>query len=94
MKYQQTLKTNDNIVSYWVPEQPLKAGETLSFGYKMSTFNAVLANQDKAHVLRTRIGSAALPGEKNPPPKSHRQFTVDFTGDTINNLIGQYQTAR
>lgn len=79
-------ETNDNIVSYWVPEQPLKAGETLSFGYKMSTFNAVLANQDKAHVLRTRIGSAALPGEKNPPPKSHRQFTVDFTGDTINNL--------
>ena len=79
-------ETNDNIVSYWVPEKPLKAGETLSFGYKMSTFNAVLANQNKAHVLRTRIGSAALPGEKNPPPQSHRQFTVDFTGDTINNL--------
>ncbi|HEA17299.1 MAG TPA: glucan biosynthesis protein G [Pseudoalteromonas prydzensis] len=79
-------ETNDNIVSYWVPEQPLKAGETLSFGYKMSTFNTVLASQNNAHVLRTRIGSAALPGEKNPPPKSHRQFTVDFTGDTINNL--------
>ena len=79
-------ETNDNIVSYWVPEKPLKAGETLSFSYKMSTFNSVLTNQDKAHVLRTRIGSAALPGEKNPPPKSNRQFTVDFTGDTINNL--------
>ncbi|MEI8605687.1 glucan biosynthesis protein [Pseudoalteromonas sp. B160] len=24
--------------------------------------------------------------EENPPPKSHRQFTVDFTGDNINNL--------
>ncbi|WP_259399787.1 glucan biosynthesis protein [Pseudoalteromonas sp. SG44-8] len=79
-------ETNDNIVSYWVPEQPLKAGETLSFSYKLSTFNAALASQDKARVLRTRIGSAALPGEENPPPKSHRQFTVDFTGDNINNL--------
>ncbi|CAM4167307.1 glucan biosynthesis protein [Pseudoalteromonas ostreae] len=79
-------ETNDNIVSYWVPEQSLKAGETLSFSYKLSTFNAVLASQDKARVLRTRIGSAALPGEDNPPPKSHRQFTVDFSGDNINNL--------
>ncbi|WP_259401940.1 glucan biosynthesis protein [Pseudoalteromonas sp. SG41-1] len=79
-------ETNDNIVSYWVPEQPLKAGETLSFSYKLSTFNAALASQDKARVLRTRIGSAALPGEENPPPNSHRQFTVDFTGDNINNL--------
>ncbi|MDQ9091979.1 glucan biosynthesis protein G [Pseudoalteromonas haloplanktis] len=79
-------ETNDNIVSYWVPKQPLKAGETLSYSYKLSTFNTALASQNKARVLRTRIGSAALPGEKNPPPKSHRQFTVDFTGDTINSL--------
>lgn len=39
-----------------------------------------------AKAARTRIGSAALPGEDNPPPKSHRQFTVDFTGPDINQL--------
>ncbi len=79
-------ETNDNIVSYWVPEKPLKAGESMSFNYSLETFNSTVAEQSKASVLRTRIGSAALPGEQNPPPKSHRQFTVDFTGENINQL--------
>ncbi len=82
-------ETNDNIVSYWVPEQALKAGDSMSFDYSLITFNAALAQQDKARVLRTRIGSAALPGEQNPPPKSHRQFTVDFTGENINQLSAE-----
>ncbi|WP_350624025.1 glucan biosynthesis protein, partial [Pseudoalteromonas sp. 24-MNA-CIBAN-0067] len=79
-------ETNDNIVSYWVPEKPMKAGDSLKLSYKMTTFKSVLTQHEKARVLRTRIGSAALPGEDNPPPKSHRQFTVDFTGSEINQL--------
>ncbi|TMP74371.1 glucan biosynthesis protein G [Pseudoalteromonas sp. S1608] len=79
-------ETNDNIVSYWVPEKPFKAGEALKFSYKISTFNDYLSQNNLAKVARTRIGSAALPGEDNPPPKSHRQFTVDFTGPDINQL--------
>ncbi len=82
-------ETNDNIVSYWVPEKPMKAGDSLKLSYKMTTFNSVLTQHEKARVLRTRIGSAALPGEDNPPPKSHRQFTVDFTGSEINQLSKQ-----
>lgn len=82
-------ETNDNIVSYWVPEKPLKAGEELSFNYTLTTFNSTLSMQNKAQVLRTRIGSAALPGEKSPPPKSHRQFTVDFSGENINDLSAE-----
>jgi glucans biosynthesis protein len=79
-------ETNDNIVSYWVPEKPFKAGDSLKLSYKMTTFNAHLNQHDKARVERTRIGSAALPGEDNPPPKSHRQFTVDFSGPELNQL--------
>lgn len=79
-------ETNDNIVSYWVPEKPFKAGETLTFSYTMTTFNDYLNQNNLAKVTKTRIGSAALPGEDNPPPKSHRQFTVDFTGPEINQL--------
>ena len=79
-------ETNDNIVSYWVPEKPMKAGDSLKLSYKMSTFNAHLTQHQKARVTRTRIGSAALPGEDNPPPQSHRQFTVDFAGPDLNNL--------
>ncbi|XQF92765.1 glucan biosynthesis protein G [Pseudoalteromonas espejiana] len=79
-------ETNDNIVSYWVPEKPMKTGDSLKLSYKMSTFNAHLTQHEKARVTRTRIGSAALPGEDNPPPQSHRQFTVDFAGPDLNNL--------
>lgn len=79
-------ETNDNIVSYWVPEKPFKAGDSLKLSYKMTTFNAHLNQHEKARVVRTRIGSAALPGEDNPPPKSHRQFTVDFSGPELNQL--------
>ena len=67
----------------------MKAGDSLKLSYKMTTFNAALTQHEKARVLRTRIGSAALPGEDNPPPKSHRQFTVDFTGSEINQLSEQ-----
>jgi periplasmic glucans biosynthesis protein len=79
-------ETNDNIVSYWVPEKPMKAGDSLALSYKMTTFNAYLTQHAKARVTRTRIGSAALPGEDNPPPQSHRQFTVDFSGADLNHL--------
>lgn len=79
-------ETNDNIVSYWVPEKPFKAGDSLKLSYKMTTFNAHLNKHEKARVVRTRIGSAALPGEDNPPPKSHRQFTVDFSGPELHQL--------
>ncbi len=82
-------ETNDNIVSYWVPENPFKAGDSLKLSYKMSTFNSSLNKHEKAHVVRTRIGSAALPGEDNPPPQSHRQFTVDFSGPALNALSEQ-----
>jgi periplasmic glucans biosynthesis protein len=67
----------------------MKAGDSLKLSYKMTTFNAFLTQHEKARVLRTRIGSAALPGEDNPPPPSHRQFTVDFTGSDINHLSEQ-----
>jgi len=86
-------ETNDNIVSYWVPENPVKAGEKLSFNYTLTTFNSTLSTQNKAQVLRTHIGSAALPGEENPPPESHRQFTVDFTGEGINELSSELALA-
>ncbi|WP_372761452.1 glucan biosynthesis protein [Pseudoalteromonas sp.] len=82
-------ETNDNIVTYWVPEKPFKAGDSLALSYKISSFNAHLVQQHLATVVSTRIGSAALPGEDNPPPKSHRQFTVDFSGAEINQLSSQ-----
>lgn len=79
-------ETNDNIVAYWVPQQAIEAGQEYTFRYTLSTFGTQLPEQSKAQVLRTRIGWAALPGEDNPPPQTHRQFAVDFAGGELADL--------
>lgn len=84
-------ETNDNVVSYWVPASPVTAGSEWRFRYRMTTFNDRLPHHDKAHVVRTRIGWAALPGQTNPPPRSKRQFVVDFAGGALENLPAALQ---
>ncbi len=79
-------EVNDNIVAYWVPEQAFKAGESRRFSYRLRTFDQHLAEQGGARVLRTRIGWGAVPGQSNPPPRSKRQFIVDFAGGELENL--------
>ncbi|MFP3949057.1 MAG: glucan biosynthesis protein, partial [Longimicrobiales bacterium] len=73
---------NDNIVAYWVPDVPFRAGDARSYRYRLVTFDDRLPQQDVARVARTRIGWDALPGQADPPPRSHRRFVVDFIGGT------------
>ncbi len=79
-------ETNDNIVAYWVPSKPVLAGDELSFDYRISTYNANAPGFDTAFVKSTRTSWAAIAGESNPPPKSHRQFVIDFAGIEIDRL--------
>ncbi|MCE2027296.1 glucan biosynthesis protein [Sessilibacter corallicola] len=79
-------ETNDNIVAYWVPSKPVLAGDELSFDYRISTYNANAPGFDAAFVKSTRTSWAAIAGESNPPPKSHRQFVIDFAGIEIDRL--------
>lgn len=79
-------ETNDNITAYWLPDQPLAAGEARTYRYRTHTFGAVPPGQEMARVLRTRQGWGAVPGEENPPPASHRQFVVDFHGGELSSL--------
>src|SRR5690606_31263111 len=57
----------------------------------MTTFNDRLPQHNKAHVISTRIGWAALPGQSNPPPRSKRQFVVDFSGGALDSLPAALQ---
>jgi glucans biosynthesis protein len=79
-------ETNDNIVTYWVPAEPVKANQALTFRYRLHTFDERLPLQNLAQVVATRIGWAALPGQKDPPPRSKRQFIVDFRGGPLDGL--------
>lgn len=80
------METNDNIVAYWVPSEPFLAGQERRFSYTLTTFNSLLPQQNLATVNRTLIGWSALPGEKNPPPRSERRFAIDFTGSNLEGL--------
>lgn len=80
LAYASVSEFNDNIAAYWVPDDPVAAGDELSFRYRITMFDDRLATQTLAQVVHTRIGWDALPGEQDPPPRSQRRFVVDFRG--------------
>ncbi|MBB3141289.1 glucan biosynthesis protein [Halomonas organivorans] len=79
-------EANDNITAYWIPEQPLEAGQSRTFRYRLRTFGATPPDQQLAHVIRTRQGWGAIPGQSDPPPASQRHFIVDFQGTALQGL--------
>lgn len=79
-------ETNDNITAYWVPEEPMEAGQSRHFRYRLTTLSDQLPDQQLAHVVRTHQGWGAVPGQDNPPPPQRRQFIVDFQGPALEGL--------
>ncbi|WP_346838298.1 glucan biosynthesis protein G [Microbulbifer sp. SAOS-129_SWC] len=64
-------EANDNIVSYWNPQQVLKAGSEFSFAYRMIWGTQPASNA--VRVVSTRSGRADI---KKPTP--NRLFVVDY----------------
>lgn len=79
-------EANDNMVAYWVPEQSLKAGEEREFKYTLFTYDADVPEETLAKVIRTKTGWGAVAAQGNPPPKSKRQFAIDFQGGELDKL--------
>lgn len=79
-------ETNDNIVAFWVPTKPFKAGQKRVFEYRLRTFDGALDSQHGATVKRTRVGWGAIPGSEKKPSRSLRQFIVDFSGGDLREL--------
>ncbi len=77
---------NDNIVTFWVPDKPFKAGEQRDYNYRLETFGSAPATEALARVSRMRIGWAAVPGTPQKPPRSQRQFIVDFGSGELPSL--------
>jgi glucans biosynthesis protein len=75
-------EVNDNIVAFWIPEQPALAGEEREFRYLMR-WGALDVDEtlDIAHVLETRTGHGGVSGIENAPDL--RKFVVDFKGGML-----------
>lgn len=74
---------NDNIVAYWVPEAPTRAGDALELSYRLSWGMAPAgsASKDRALVVRTRSGIAGVAGAEVDPDV--RKFVIDFAGGLL-----------
>ncbi|HEY2835478.1 MAG TPA: glucan biosynthesis protein [Rhizomicrobium sp.] len=81
---------HDNIVVYWRPDASIKAGDSLSFDYRLYWQNTE-PNYPKsiARAVATRIGRGGIPGQ-TPWPANKRKFSIDWQGGTLDQLQQRY----
>ncbi len=78
-----TDETNDNIVASWVPKDPIEAGRTLSYGYRVTALmnDARLAPGGRA-ISTYRTHPRAL-GSSEPLAPGSTRFIIDFSGGDL-----------
>lgn len=69
-------EANDSTVNYWVPAAEVKAGQELSFAYRMSVGGAVLDTKPAGYVVATRQQASG----------AGTRFVVDFSGPALDAL--------
>ena len=75
---------HDNIVAFWVPREPVKAGQAFDFSYRLHWLSDEPYPAPIARVVATRIGMGGVPGQ--PRPKGVRKFAIDLEGPTLEGL--------
>ena len=86
LSFQTRNEFNDNAALYWVPDQPLKAGEQRSFRYRLITLDGDHPVQTVGHVGRTRIGIDDFARATASNERSPRRVVVDFVGGDVSRL--------
>lgn len=79
-------ETHDNIVAYWVSEEPLNAGDSRRLHYQTHTLNTQPESHSLGYVVRTRHGRAEVPGQTEGTNAGERQFMVDFQGGALDDI--------
>lgn len=81
------IEYTDNVVAFWVPESPPKAGQSLELSYQLLWLTNIVMPSSLGHVRATRIGSVAQPA----PAPSHLRFVIDFGGEALEALPASEQ---
>jgi glucans biosynthesis protein len=71
---------HDNVVAFWVPQEPAQAGDSWQFDYRMRWGAGTRVVPPGAQVLATRIGDV--------DDSQIRRFVIDFNGDKLRSLSG------
>jgi glucans biosynthesis protein len=76
---------HDNVVAFWQPAEPAKAGAAIRIGYRLHwQAEEPFPATNVAHVFSTRIGRGGKPGTVRP--KGVTKFVVEFAGKALENL--------
>jgi glucans biosynthesis protein len=75
---------HDNIVAAWVPAEPAKAGQSLSYRYRLYWQAEEPNPSPLARAVALRIGRGGEPGK--PRPEGRRKFVVEFLGEPLAKL--------
>ncbi|HET8726322.1 MAG TPA: glucan biosynthesis protein, partial [Alphaproteobacteria bacterium] len=76
---------NDNIVAFWVPEQPVEAGSEWRLTYRLHWCIDAPQRSPNGEAVSTRTGAGGLPGQ-NAGDESLRKFVIDFKGGRLGEL--------
>jgi glucans biosynthesis protein len=77
---------HDNIVAYWRPQAPARAGDSYRLQYRMYWLGDEPFPPRVARCVATRIGRGGQPGK--PRPKGVYKFSVEFAGTALDPLWG------
>ncbi|TVS11064.1 MAG: glucans biosynthesis protein [Wenzhouxiangella sp.] len=75
-------ETHDNIVAFWVPDDPIDAGQSRHVAYRLTTVGDAEPLSGLARVQATRTGRAGLPGQETWRQRMQRRFVIDFHLDS------------
>ena len=80
-------ETDDNVVAFWTPAAPVRAGDAQSWRYRLHWCDQEPAPLGVARAVSTRIGPGGRPG--SPPIAGVRKLVVDFDGPGLAGLDRQ-----
>lgn len=82
---------HDNIVAYWVPETPMRAGAERQFDYRLHWLADEPFPARTGRVVVTRTGLGGIAGQ--PRPKGRSKFVIDFAGGPLDRLPEEAKVA-
>ncbi len=78
-----TDETNDNIVAFWRPRNPVEAGQTLTFRYRMRSINGSEGLNPGGMTQNTFRTKARALGSNEAATTGSARFILDFSGGNL-----------
>lgn len=80
---------HDNIVAYWLPKRPIKAGNHIKLAYRLYwQSHQPFPPKNIGEVVATRIGEGGIAGQ--PAEPNVRKFVIDFSGGPLAKMKRRY----